>query len=255
MARLFATSSWLGWLALVCAGVLGLALVGFAIRELSAMARLSRVDRLQKQTSAASAGSRDEAIAALDALDSFYAGRSDMRWGRERIKDLRPQLLDNDALMAAAERELMHPLDAAALAEVEAAARRVAVVTALVPLALVDVAAALAANVRLIRRIAAIYGGRAGTFGSVRLLRVVSAHLVATGALALGDDMVGAALGGGVVSKLSRRFGEGILNAALTARVGIAAMEVCRPLEFSPAARPSVTRVLRQALAQSLPET
>ncbi|MCB1348016.1 MAG: DUF697 domain-containing protein, partial [Maritimibacter sp.] len=49
-------------------------------------------------------------------------------------------------------------------------------------------------------------------------------------------------------SKLSRRFGEGIVNGALTARVGVAAIEVCRPLPFSRGRRPSVTGIVRRAL-------
>ena len=144
--------------------------------------------------------------------------------------------------------ELLSPLDNAATAEIETAARQVATITALVPLALVDVVTALGANIRMIRRIAEIYGGRAGTLGSWRLLRAVMTHLVATGAVAIGDDMLGSLAGGGVLSKLSRRFGEGLVNGALTARVGVAAMEVCRPMPFTKVRRPSVSGIVKRAL-------
>jgi putative membrane protein len=143
----------------------------------------------------------------------------------------------------------MAPLDAAARAEVEAAARLVATVTALVPIALADVVAALVANLRMIRRIAEIYGGRSGTLGAWRLTRAVLAHLAATGAVAIGDDLIGSVAGGSVVSKISRRFGEGVVNGALTARVGLAAMEVCRPLPFGAGQRPSVAGLVRRALS------
>ena len=156
--------------------------------------------------------------------------------------------MDADALLALAERELLQPLDGLALKEVEAAARQVATVTALVPIALADVAAALTANLRMIRRIAEVYGGRAGTLGNWRLLKAVIGHLVATGAVAVGDDMIGSLAGGGVVAKLSRRFGEGVINGALTARVGVAAMEVCRPLAFAAVPRPSVSATVGRAL-------
>jgi putative membrane protein len=131
---------------------------------------------------------------------------------------------------------------------VQAAARQVATVTALVPLALADVAAALTANLRMIRRVAEIYGGRSGFLGSWRLTRAVLTHLVATGAVAVGDDMLEPLLGGSLLGKLSRRFGEGLVNGALTARVGVAAMEVCRPLPFSPRRRPSVRGMVKNAL-------
>ena len=100
----------------------------------------------------------------------------------------------------------------------------------------------------MIRRIAEIYGGRSGTFGAWRLTRAVVTHLVATGAVAVGDDLIGSVGGGTILSKLSRRFGEGIINGALTARVGVAAMEVCRPLPFGAGRRPRVTKLVQRAL-------
>jgi putative membrane protein len=56
-------------------------------------------------------------------------------------------------------------------------------------------------------------------------------------------------LGGSVLSRLSRRFGEGLVNGALSARVGVAAMEVCRPLPFGPGRRPSVRSLVQRALS------
>ncbi|OZA02272.1 MAG: hypothetical protein B7Y02_16970 [Rhodobacterales bacterium 17-64-5] len=161
--------------------------------------------------------------------------------------------MDADALMALAEREVLAPLDAEARLVVEAATRQVATVTALVHLALADVAVAGFANLRMIRRIAEIYGGRSGSFGSLLLMRRVFASLLAAGALALTDDMIGSVAGGGVLSKLSRRFGEGVVNGALTARVGIAAMELCRPLPFVAVERPAVSSLVSRALAGLLP--
>ena len=132
--------------------------------------------------------------------------------------------------------------------EVEAAARQVATVTALVPLAFADVIAALTANLGMIRQIAQVYGGRSGTLGSWRLTRAVITHLVATGAVAVGDDLLGSVGGGHILGKISRRFGEGLVNGALTARVGVAAMEVCRPLPFSTNRRPRVSSLVARAL-------
>jgi putative membrane protein len=118
-------------------------------------------------------------------------------------------------------------------------------------LALADVAAALTSNLRVIRRIAEVYGGRSGFFGSWRLTRAVLSHLVATGAVAVavGDDMLEPILGGSLLGKLSRRFGEGLVNGALTARLGVAAMEVCRPLPFTDVRRPKVRSIITASLS------
>ena len=100
----------------------------------------------------------------------------------------------------------------------------------------------------MIRRIAEVYGGRSGVFGSMRLMRRVFGHLVATGAVALTDDMIHSVAGGGILSRISRRFGEGVVNGALTARVGVAAMELCRPLPFVALERPAVSSLVSRAL-------
>ena len=49
---------------------------------------------------------------------------------------------------------------------------------------------ALVSSLRMIRRVAGIYGGRPGFFSSWRLTRAVLAHLAATGAVAAGDDLL-----------------------------------------------------------------
>lgn len=238
-------------------GAIGAALFGafvlaaalMALRELSAWARLRRLDRVHKAvTEALGADDLTQARRVVGQLEALYAGRPELDWARARLDERKADMFDAEALFALAEAELMAPLDTAARIEVEAAARSVATVTALVPLALADVFAALAANLRMIRRVAEIYGGRGGAFGSWRLARTVMMHLVATGAVAAGDDLIETIAGGGVLSKISRRFGEGVVNGALTARVGVAAMEVCRPMPFARLERPRVTNLVSRAL-------
>lgn len=178
----------------------------------------------------------------------LYRDRDDMTWARDRLAEQVRDPVDADTVLGLVETTLLAPLDAAAQREVEVAARQVATVTAIVPLALADVFAALTSNLRMIRRIAEIYGGRSGLFGSWHLTRTVLMHLVATGVVALGDDLIGSIAGGGVLSKVSRRFGEGVINSALTARLGVVAIEVCRPLPFATVKRPSVTALVKRSL-------
>ena len=239
----------LGGLATALLGAFLVVLAVIALRELAAFARLRRVDALH--AAAESALARDDleaARAVVRDLKRLYAGRDELRWGLARLEEREAEIFDADGLLALAEAELLALLDATARREVETAARQVATVTAIVPLALADLFTALTANLRMIRRIAEIYGGRAGTLGAWRLTRAVLTHLVATGAVAVGDDLIGSVAGGSVLSKLSRRFGEGVINGALTARVGVAAMEVCRPLPFGALKRPSVTSLVQRAL-------
>lgn len=239
-----------GWFAVLLFGLFVLVCFAIALREWAAFARLRRLDVLHREADRVlAAGDLSGARRVAGAVAELYAAREELRWGRDRLKARQDEVFDADGLLGLVETELLAPLDQAARREIEAAARQVAAVTALVPLALADVATALAANLRMIRRIAELYGGRSGTFGSWRLVRTVFTHLVATGAVAVGDDVISSVAGRGLLSKVSRRFGEGVINAALTARVGVAAMEVCRPLPFRAAARPSVTALLQRAVS------
>jgi len=250
VAELLRRNLVLGGLAAALGAAAVAALLLLALREVAGLARLSRLDSLRAEAGRALAA-EDRALArgVLDRLDRLYAGRKTLDWARARVAERRDDHFDADAILALGEREYLLPLDLEARRTAQAAARQVATATALVPLALLDVAAALWINLRMIRRIAEIYGGRAGALGSWRLLKAVATHLVATGLVAAGDDLLGPLVGGGALAKLSRRFGEGLVNGALTARIGVAAMEVCRPLPFTATARPRARNLVAGALA------
>ena len=249
VVNLLARSPILGWIAVGLTVLFCTVLLLITLRELAAFGRLRRVDRIQSDAAQAlSDGNLKSARGVSKQIMALYRGRDDISWGRRELNERQDDILDADGLFGLVETTVLAPLDARARLEVEAAARQVATVTAVVPLALADVFTALTSNMRMIRRIAEIYGGRSGTLGSWRLTRQVLAHLVATGAVAVGDDLIGSVAGGGVLSKVSRRFGEGIINGALTARVGVAAMEVCRPLPFGVQTKPSVTSLVKRSL-------
>lgn len=249
VTALVAQNPILGWVAVGFVTVFSIVCLMIILREWAALARLARIDTLHREAEALMADNDLEgARAFVKKLDRLYAGREDTRWGREKLSEAASEAFDADTLLIFAEDTLLSPLDAQATREIETAARQVATATALVPLAFADVLVALTTNLRMIRRICEIYGGRSGAIGGWRLTRAVITHLVATGAVAVGDDLISSVGGGHLLSKISRRFGEGLVNGALTARVGIAAMEVCRPLPFSDGKTPRVTGVVRRAL-------
>lgn len=246
---LFARNSLLGTVAVVLLALFLLASALIALREVAAFARLRRLDEIRLAAIAASAaGDLAAARLVVGRVTALFAARPELQAGIARLEARKGDLFDADGLLGLAETEVLASADRAAVAQVEQAARRVALVTAFVPLALADVVTALVANLGMIRKIAEIYGGRSGTLGSWRLVRTVLTHLAATGALAVGDDLIHSVAGGGLLSKLSRRFGEGVVNGALTARVGVAAIDVCRPLPYHAVPRPKVSALVQRAL-------
>jgi len=89
-------------------------------------------------------------------------------------------------------------------------------------------------------------GGLAGTL--IRPLRHVIGHLAITGGMAVGDSLVQQMLGHGIAAKLSQRLGEGVVNGLLTARLGLAAIDVTRPLPFTALPRPALGDLAKDLL-------
>lgn len=241
---LFARADWLGWIALGLAALAAVAGLAIVAREALALSRLARIEHLRDAALAVHAS--DEAAAGRRVVDdvvALYAGRPETARARAAIAAHRDEIVDGSDRVKIAERELMTALDAEATRAVAAAAKRVSVVTALSPRALVDLGFVLVETMRLIRRVGAIYGGRPGTLGFLKLAKHVGAHLAVTGGMGVGDGLIEQVVGHGLAAKLSARLGEGVLNGVLTARVGLAAMAVCRPLPFVDRRPPTVREV------------
>ena len=147
-----------------------------------------------------------------------------------------------------AERELMTPLDQQARKLISVAATRVSVVTALSPRAVVDILFVFGTAVTLMRRLAFLYGVRPGTLSLGRLVRQVVMHLAMTGGLAASDSLIQQMLGHGIAAKLSARLGEGVLNGLLTARFGLAAVDLIRPVPFAALPRLTLSDLMSEIL-------
>ena len=75
---------------------------------------------------------------------------------------------------------------------------------------------------------------------------MVIRHLAVAGGLALSDSLMQHVIGKGIVGRLSARFGEGAVNGILTARIGLAARDVCRPIPQEPEAKETLTALIRE---------
>ncbi len=241
VADLFSHSAILGAIGLFLAGAAALAAGVFILREIRSILRQNQIARLHVALAEAHAANNQKAARARVAeLTRLYAARPESARARALMKDYSSQIIDGRDLIDLAERHLIAPLDETARKEIAAAAKRVSVVTAISPRAILDVLFVAGQAIVLMRRIADIYGGRPGLFGFFKLARSVGAHLAITGAVAVGDTLLQQVLGHGLASRVSAKLGEGVLNGLLTARVGLSAMAVCRPTPFIAEKAPGV---------------
>ncbi|MCK1283840.1 TIGR01620 family protein [Bradyrhizobium sp. 44] len=231
---LFARSESLGFVGLALAFVTALALAVVTGREAFGLARLATIEKLHQRAAAvlASDDRKESRIIVQDLLKIAHQNPQLAR-ARAALESHAGEIIDGADMIRLAERELMSPLDIEARRLVSSAAQKVSIVTAVSPRALIDVLFVFVASLRLIRQLAFLYGGRPGALGMIRLLRHVIAHLAITGGMAASDSLVQQMLGHGIAAKLSQRLGEGMLNGLLTARLGLAAIDVTRPLPFA----------------------
>jgi putative membrane protein len=237
--EMMARQDWVGWLTIGLIALAILALLMIILKEAAGLARLGRLGRLRHEADSAAAD--DDKTLALDVvqrLKRLYSGRKDLAWGMARLEEHEGEILNAAELLRLSERTLVAPLDPVARSIVAASAKRVSVVTAVSPGALIDMLFVGAENLRMLRRLATLYGARPGTLSLLKLARMVITHIVLTGGIALGDDVIHQLLGHGLTAKLSARLGEGLFNGALTTRIGLATIDVCRPLPYIEAARP-----------------
>ncbi|PSH69720.1 TIGR01620 family protein [Phyllobacterium brassicacearum] len=238
---LFERAPWLGWLALGVTILAFFALVAIVIREGLALRRLASVQNLRDE--AAKAAITNDARTAKVAVGKLVAIAETLpatAKGRALLHDLRDDVIDGRDLIRLSETELLRPLDRQARDMILAASKRVSIVTAVSPRALVDIGYVVFESARLIRRLSELYGGRPGTLGFLRLTRNVIAHLAVTGTVAMGDSIIQQLVGHGLAAKLSARLGEGVINGLMTARIGISAMDMVRPFPFDAEKRPGI---------------
>jgi putative membrane protein len=246
---LFARSQELGWLGLALATIATVSVVIMAVREMTGLMRLATVEKLHQRGAKVIANDNpiEAGVLVQDLLD-LTRRMPHLARGRANLEGHLAEIIDGSDMVRLAERELMAPLDEQARKLISVAATRVSIVTALSPRAVIDLLFVFGTALMLVRRLAFLYGVRPGTLGLGRLIRHVVMHLAMTGGLVTSDTLIQQLLGHGVVAKLSARLGEGVLNGLLTARFGLAAIDIIRPLPFTALLRPTLGDLMGEVL-------
>lgn len=159
-------------------------------------------------------------------LDLFYASLNDTHYDRE-ICDLFSKQVLND-------------IDQQAYRVIVQRSKENALMVMVSPIALLDVVLTLWRNVRMIRDVATLYGGRPGFIGSLSLISAVIQNLIYADVSEMVADSVADAFGNSMLAVFSTQAAQGIGSGLLTARVGLKAMQACRPMPFLDEEKPKL---------------
>ncbi len=105
-------------------------------------------------------------------------------------------------------------------------------------------------NLRLINRIAALYGIELGYYSRLRLFRLVLLNMAFAGASEVVREVGMDWMSQDLAARLSARAAQGIGAGLLTARLGIKAMELCRPLPWTAEDKPRLGDFRRELIGQ-----
>ncbi|MDH2997097.1 hypothetical protein A1D22_05320 [Pasteurellaceae bacterium LFhippo2] len=149
---------------------------------------------------------------------------------------------------------VLTPIDKQVKKMISRSATENAVLVAVSPLALIDILLVAWRNIALVNKITKAYGMEMGYFSRLRLFRMVLTNMAFAGVTEVVSDVGMDFFSQNLTAKFSIRAAQGIGVGLLTARLGIKAMEFCRPVAFQANERPKLS-VVRQELLTTLKET
>lgn len=149
---------------------------------------------------------------------------------------------------------VLEPIDRQVKKLIRKAAVESAALVALSPLAVADILMVAWRNFALVNQISRAYGIEMGYFSRLKLFKLVLTNMVFAGATELALEAGTELVSQNLTAKLSARAAQGIGVGLLTARLGLKAMEFCRPVAFQAENRPKLAEI-RQTLLGSLKQT
>lgn len=234
--------------------LLGLGVIGLGtaamLRELVRLKRLKRHDRLRTALAELPHRSPRKAQKLAGRLqDQLRLGEDDPHWRAFRAAQ-QPHH-NGEETLALLDHHLLTPRDREAQRLISRMCGETAVMVAASPLTLVDMALVAWRNLAMVDRLCRLYGLELGYISRLRLFKAVLHNMAFAGASELATDAGMDMLSLDMAGRLSARAGQGLSVSLLSARLGLRAQRLCRPLAFAPEAAPTVAD-LRRDLWQQL---
>lgn len=185
----------------------------------------------------------------IQRLQDFYADKPQAIFYQRCIDQL-PDYSNDREIIEHIERVFVQPLDSEALRRVSSFSLQTGAAVAVSPWASLDILLSLWRSLKMIDEVAQVYGIRPSLTNRYKLLKQVTHQLIFVGATDIMIDQLMSEFGAASLTTMtSTRIGQGVGAGIYTARIGIAAMAVSRPIEFNSQNKPKLKSVISPMLS------
>lgn len=164
-----------------------------------------------------------------------------------------PDYSDDRELLNHLDHHFIHQLDQQALARISYHSQQVALVVSLSPFAALDMLLSLWRSVRMLDEICQVYGVRPSLPARTHLLRLVFEQMTLAGATDLLTDHLADQVADFTSNRLlgvvSSQVASGVGVAVYSARIGLRAMTLCRPIPPTDDQKPGMSRLIKSILS------
>ncbi|WP_249977041.1 YcjF family protein [Vreelandella olivaria] len=228
----------------------GISLIGLGgislLKELGRLRRLKRHDRLRNNLAELPQRSAKQAQAMAEQLRKQLKLTDDDPHWQAFQRACQPHH-SGEEIQTLLRYHLLAPRDREAQRLITRMSGETAIMVAISPITLVDMALVAWRSLAMVDRLCRLYGLELGYASRLRLFRNVLHNMAFAGASELATDASMDMLSMDLASRISMRAGQGLATGLLSARLGLRAQRLCRPVAFTPEEQPKLAD-LRQDL-------
>lgn len=184
-------------------------------------------------------------------MGHFYAAKPQAVHWQRSLENL-PDYANDQETVTHIEHHFLMPLDEEAKRRISNHALQTGVAVALSPWASLDMALSLWRNLKMIDEVGQLYGIRPSLRNRYKLLKRVITQLAFVGVSEMAIDQLSSELGATTIMGMAgARLAQGVGVGVYTAKIGIAAMKVSRPVQFMPQQEPGLNSLIQPLLKKT----
>lgn len=206
---------------------------------------IGKLDGIQKQARRLrEAHDIGNAQSFINVLKDFYSNKPQDVYFQRCLEKL-PDYSNDREVIDHIERVFLQPLDKEAMRRISNFSLQTGAAVAASPWASLDMLLSLWRSIKMIDDVAQVYGMRPSLSNRYKLLRLVIHQLAFVGVSEIVINNVMEEFGSSTLTSMaSARLGQGLGAGIYTAKIGIAAMKVSRPIEFTTNNQPKTKSII-----------